>query len=71
VVLARALALVVRNPPLTIDNIVGIRQMSECDIAAAQADFGFSPISFRDGIESMRRLRMDRGDGVGAEERAA
>lgn len=71
VALARSLALVARNPPLTIDNIVGLRQMCECDIAAAQADFGFNPRRFADGIAAMRRQQAARGDGRGAEERAA
>lgn len=68
--LARVLALVAKNPPLTIDNIVGLRQMSECDIAPAQADFGFSPRRFADGIAAMRRQRAAGGDGRGTEERA-
>lgn len=55
--LARAMALISRNPPLTVENIIGIVQMNECDISRAQADFGFSPLSFAEGI---RRLCTDR-----------
>jgi len=53
--LARAFALAAKNPPLTVDNILGITQMSECDISRAQEDFGFQPMSFRDGIGLMQR----------------
>jgi hypothetical protein len=52
---ARALALVAKNPPLTVDNVLGLTQMSECDIAAAQADLGFRPLSFREGLARLRR----------------
>jgi len=53
--LARTLALVTRNPPLTVDNILGLTRMSECDIAPAQRDFGFRPVSFREGLARLRR----------------
>jgi len=52
---ARALALAARNPPLTVDNIIGITQMSECDISSAEKDFGFRPMTFREGIALSRR----------------
>jgi NADH dehydrogenase len=55
VALARGLALAAKNPPLTIDNILGITQMSECDISRAQEDFDFRPITFREGIGLLRR----------------
>jgi NADH dehydrogenase len=59
--IARALALVAKNPPLTVDNIQGLTQMSECEIAPAQNDFGFRPLSFREGIA------LSRNGGVAAE----
>lgn len=68
--LARISGLVLRHPPLTVDNIIGLTQMSECDIAAAQREFNFSPRRFRDGIEAMRQRRGAAGHG-GREERAA
>jgi nucleoside-diphosphate-sugar epimerase len=71
IALARALARVTSNPPLTIDNIVGIRQMRECDITAAQRDFGFSPRSFRAAIAEMRRSRLAHPAPGREEERAA
>jgi len=52
---ARALALVAKNPPLTVDNVLGLTQMSECDIGPAQDDFGFRPVSFREGLALLRR----------------
>lgn len=55
--LARMLALVAKNPPLTVDNIVGVTQMRECDISGAQRDLGFDPITFREGIDRLRDAR--------------
>ncbi len=52
--LARMLAMVAKNPPLTVDNIVGLTQMRECDISEAQRDLGFAPIPFREGIDRLR-----------------
>jgi len=59
--LARGLQLVAKNPPLTVDNIIGMTQMRECDISRAQQDFGFRPLSFREGIEQLRRNGMGLG----------
>jgi NADH dehydrogenase len=56
----------VPNPPLTVDNIIGVTQMSECDISKAREDFGFVPISFREGIEILRRHGFD-GPAAGGE----
>ena len=51
-----------KNPPLTVDNIVGITQMSECDISKAQEDFGFLPLSFAEGIGILRREGAGAGE---------
>lgn len=56
--LARGLALMANDPPLTVDNIIGITQMSECDISRAQEDFGFRPLTFREGIALLRREQV-------------
>jgi nucleoside-diphosphate-sugar epimerase len=56
--LARTLALLAKNPPLTVDNIIGITQMSECDISKAQQDFGFQPVTFKDGLRLLRAQGM-------------
>lgn len=71
IALARVLAMVTDNPPLTMDNIVGVRQMRECDIAAAQRDFGFRPRAFRDAIAAMRHERQAAAASGREEERAA
>lgn len=55
---ARLLTLVFKKPPLTVDNVVGLAQMEECDIAPAQSDFGFRPVSFAEGLERLRRAEM-------------
>jgi NADH dehydrogenase len=55
--LAKALALATKNPPLTVDNIIGITRMRECDISPAERDFGFRPVTFREGIERLCRER--------------
>lgn len=48
--LARALSLVMKNPPLTPDNVRGIQFAPSVDISAAARDFGFAPRSFRRGL---------------------
>jgi NADH dehydrogenase len=48
---ARVLGLILKNPPVTVDNLVGIRQMTAPDIADAQRDFGFAPLTFNEGLE--------------------
>jgi NADH dehydrogenase len=48
--MARAMALVLPNPPLTVDNILGMNQPTDYDIAAAERDFGFEPVSLREGL---------------------
>lgn len=47
---ARVLGRVLANPPLTVDNVVGVMQMQPCDISAAERDFGFRPLPLRDGL---------------------
>jgi NADH dehydrogenase len=47
---ARALALVLKNPPVTVDNLVGIKQMKAPEIDPARRDFGFSPVTFEEGL---------------------
>jgi NADH dehydrogenase len=48
--IARVLGLLLKNPPVTVDNLVGIKQMSAPDISAAQKDFGFAPLTFAEGL---------------------
>jgi predicted dehydrogenase/nucleoside-diphosphate-sugar epimerase len=39
-----------KNPPVTIDNLLGLKQQVEMDITPAQRDFGFQPLTFREGL---------------------
>jgi NADH dehydrogenase len=48
---ARMLGFILKNPPVTVDNLVGIKQMAAPDIEAARRDFDFSPLTFADGLE--------------------
>jgi nucleoside-diphosphate-sugar epimerase len=48
---ARVLSFFLKNPPLTVDNLVGLRQMAAPDIRAAERDFGFAPQSFAEGLQ--------------------
>jgi hypothetical protein len=50
---ARVLSFLLKNPPVTVDNLVGLRQMTAPDITAAERDFGFTPRSFAEGLEEM------------------
>jgi nucleoside-diphosphate-sugar epimerase len=40
-----------KNPPVTVDNLVGLRQMTAPEIDAASRDFGFAPLTFAEGLE--------------------
>jgi NADH dehydrogenase len=48
---ARVLGWVLKNPPVTVDNLVGLKQMKAPEITAAQNDFGFAPLTFADGLD--------------------
>ena len=48
---ARLLGLVLKNPPVTVDNLVGIKQMKAPEIDSAKRDFGFAPLTFEQGLE--------------------
>lgn len=48
---ARVLSFLLKNPPVTVDNLVGLRQMTAPDTTAAERDFGFAPRSFTDGLQ--------------------
>jgi NADH dehydrogenase len=48
---ARVLGLILKNPPVTVDNLVGIKQMTAPDIGDARHDFGFAPLTFAEGLE--------------------
>jgi NADH dehydrogenase len=48
---ARVLGLVMKRPPVTVDNLVGLKQMKAPEIADARKDFGFAPLTFAEGLE--------------------
>ncbi len=47
---ARMMGWVLKNPPVTVDNLVGLKQMKAPDIAPAERDLGFAPSTFADGL---------------------
>jgi NADH dehydrogenase len=48
--MARTMALVLPNPPVTVDNILGMNQPTDYDIATARRDFGWEPRPLREGL---------------------
>jgi len=48
---AHVLSFFLKNPPVTVDNLVGLRQMTAPDITAAERDFGFAPRTFAKGLQ--------------------
>lgn len=50
-VVAKVLTKIMSRPPITVSNILGSNQDTEIDIAPAQKDFGFNPISFKEGLK--------------------
>ncbi len=49
--IARVLGWILKNPPVTVDNLVGIKQMKAPEITEAEQDFGFAPLTFAEGLE--------------------
>src|SRR5262249_5693412 len=47
---ARVMGWFLKNPPVTIDNLIGLKQMKAPDISPAERDFGFAPLSFAEGL---------------------
>jgi nucleoside-diphosphate-sugar epimerase len=48
---ARMMGWVLKNPPVTVDNLVGLKQMKAPDIAPAERDFAFAPLTFDEGLQ--------------------
>ncbi len=46
----KTLSLFTKNPPVTTDNLLGLVQETNIDLAPAREDFGYDPLSFREGI---------------------
>ncbi len=49
--LARVLGTFLKNPPLTVDNVLGVRQVQPVDIRPARADWGWDPIGLQEGLD--------------------
>ncbi len=47
---ARILSLLMRNPPLTPDNVLGVKEARRVVIASAQTDFQFQPMGLDEGL---------------------
>ena len=49
-VMAKVFSMVLKNPPLTVDNVLGVRQVQKVEQAEAEADFGYRPIGLAEGL---------------------
>lgn len=49
--MARTFALLTKHPPLTVDNVLGVRQAQRVDHAAAVHDFQYAPMGFDEALE--------------------
>lgn len=58
--IARTLALLTKNPPLTPDNVLGVKEALKIEIEPAVRDFGFDPCTFREGLEASRSALSPR-----------
>lgn len=50
-VLARSMALVMPHPPITVDNLVGLRESRSFSTKLAEQDFGFAPLALGEGLK--------------------
>jgi nucleoside-diphosphate-sugar epimerase len=48
--LAKLLAVCLKTPPLTVDNVLGVRQALRVDISGAQHDWGYDPLGLDEGL---------------------
>lgn len=48
--LAKAMSTVMKQPPLTVDNVLGVKQMQRVDQAPAERDFSYAPLGMADGM---------------------
>lgn len=60
---AKTLSLVMKNPPLTPDNVTGIQRVRRVDIGDAERDFGFHPRSFAQGLRQSLSPEPGQGEG--------
>jgi NADH dehydrogenase len=59
-VMARSMALVMSHPPITVDNLVGLKASKSFSIEPAKVDFGYEPLSLRDGLQQTFQRRQRR-----------
>lgn len=48
---AKILSVFMKNPPVTTDNLLGLRQEVRMSYENAKKDFGFKPLTFREGLK--------------------
>lgn len=48
--LAKILSTLVKNPPLTVDNVLGVREAQRVEPWEAEADLGFRPLGLAEGL---------------------
>ncbi len=58
-VIAKTASAVMKNPPLTPDNVTGIQTVKHVDISDAQRDFDFDPRGFEEGLRQMWNEKTD------------
>ncbi len=49
--IAKTLAILTRNPPLTEDNVRGVKEAQRVDISAARHDFQYAPMAFDEALD--------------------
>jgi len=52
-IIAQVFAAITSRPPITADNVLGVKEAREVDIEDAQRDFDFSPLGFEAGLEEV------------------
>lgn len=48
--IARVLSLISKNPPLTVDNVLGVKEMQRVEQAGAERDLKYEPIGLAEGL---------------------
>jgi len=49
-VLARAFSILLKNPPITVDNVKGVREAQRVEQEPAERDLGYRPLGLREGL---------------------
>ncbi|MCL5269791.1 MAG: hypothetical protein M1457_04385 [bacterium] len=56
--MAQAMGAFLKKPPITMDNVLGVKQAQPVDQTAARQDWGYSPLGLDEGF----RLTFSRND---------